>query len=69
MHNRLHLYSKRLIELCIKHGAGTIVLSAQTEKEEQAKEEAFILRNWSYSNLKQKIQYKATCAGISVIVE
>ena len=69
VHNRLHLYSKRLIELCLKHGAGTIVLSSQTAKEEQAKEHAFVLRNWSYGNLKQKIQYKAACAGISLIVE
>jgi len=64
-----HLYSRRLIDLCVKHGAGTLLLCNQQDKEEAAKENSFLLRNWGYSELKQKIEYKATKAGITLIVE
>lgn len=67
--NRLHLYSKRLIEHCIKNQAGTLLLVNQEQKEEIAKEEEFLLRNWSYYGLKEKIAYKANKAGINLIVE
>jgi IS605 OrfB family transposase len=66
---KLHLYSKRLIEICIKHRAGALLLTNQAEKEESAKEDEFLLRNWSYFELKQKIAYKAERAGIMVIEE
>lgn len=69
VNTRLHLYSKRLIEICIKHKAGTLLLANQVDKEEVAKEDEFLLRNWSYYQLKQKIAYKAERAGIGVIVE
>lgn len=67
--SKQHLYSRRLIDLCIKHGAGTLLLCRQEEKEAEAKENPFLLRNWGYSNLKQKIKYKATKAGIVLVVE
>lgn len=67
--SRLHLYSKRLIEHCIKNQAGTLLLVNQEQKEEIAKEEEFLLRNWSYYGLKEKIAYKANKAGINLIVE
>jgi len=67
--NRLHLYSRRLIDHCVKSQAGTLLLVNQTQKEEVAKEEDFLLRNWSYYGLKEKIAYKATKAGINLIVE
>jgi len=67
--NRLHLYSRRLIEHCLKNQAGTLLLVNQEQKEEVAKEEEFLLRNWSYFGLKEKIAYKAKKAGIEVIVE
>jgi len=66
---RLHVYSRRLIDLCIRHGAGTILLTGQAEKEEEAGGEPFVLRNWSYGGLKEKIAYKAAKAGIQLIVE
>lgn len=66
---KLHLYSKRLIEICLKNRAGALLLTIQVEKEEVAKEDEFLLRNWSYYELKQKISYKAEKAGIMVIVE
>ncbi len=67
--SRLHVYSRRLIDLCIKHGAATLVLVAQHEKEQIAKNDEFLLRNWSYAALKEKIMYKAQKAGINVIVD
>ncbi len=66
---RLHLYSRRLIDLCIKTEAGTLLLVNQQQKEEIAKDEEFLLRNWSYYGLKEKIAYKAAKAGIHVIEE
>lgn len=67
--NRLHLYSRRLIDFCIKNQAGTLLLVNQEQKEEIAKEEEFLLRNWSYYGLREKIAYKANKAGINLIVE
>ncbi|MEI3802337.1 MULTISPECIES: hypothetical protein [unclassified Chitinophaga] len=66
---KLHVYSKRLIDLCIKHQAATLILVDQQETEELAKEEKFVLRNWNYCGLRQKITYKANKAGIIIIVE
>lgn len=67
--NRLHLYSRRLIDVCVKMQAGALLLVNQQQKEEIAKEEEFLLRNWSYYGLKEKIAYKAKKAGIQVIEE
>lgn len=67
--SRLHLYSRRLIDLCIKSEAGTLLLVNQTNKEEIAKDDEFLLRNWSYYGLIEKIKYKADLAGINVIAE
>ncbi len=66
---KLHVYSRMLINLCVKHQAATLLLVNQQEKEEIAKEDAFLLQNWSYYSLKEKINYKAQKAGIQVIVE
>lgn len=67
--SRLHLYSRRLIDICVKSEAGTLLLVNQTNKEEVAKEDEFLLRNWSYYGLIEKIKYKANMVGINVIVE
>jgi len=69
VNSRMHLYSRRLIDICVKHGAATLILTTQEEKEEVAKEDEFLLRNWSYYALKEKISYKAEKAGIVIIVE
>lgn len=65
--NRLHEYSRRLIDFCIKHQAGTLVLLDMQENTDIAKEEQFVLRNWSYYELINKIKYKAEKAGIELI--
>jgi transposase len=68
VHNRIHLYSKRLIDFCIKHEAGTLILTNQEDKIGIAKEEEFVLRNWSYHDLMTKIKYKTEKVGIELIV-
>ena len=67
MANRLHEYSRRLIDFCIKHQAGTIILLDLQEQSDIAKEEEFVIRNWSYYELTAKIKYKADKAGIELI--
>ncbi|MGX5817998.1 hypothetical protein ACWKWU_07370 [Chitinophaga lutea] len=66
---KLHVYSRRLINLCLKHRVATLLLTGQQGKEAAAKEEEFLLRNWSYYSLKDKIAYKAKKAGIALVVE
>ena len=68
VHHRLHLYSRRLIDFCVKHKAGTLVLLHQEDKMGIAEAEGFVLRNWSYYELLTKIKYKAKKAGIEVVV-
>lgn len=71
---KLHTYSRMLVDLAIKHECGEIVLLKQKEREEKAKkdnenEKPFVLRNWSYYGLKEKIQYKSDMHGIKLTVE
>lgn len=71
---KLHTYSKRLVDMAVKHGCGKIVLMKQIHREDNAKAERdngddFVLRNWTYFGLKQKIDYKAKMYGIKVEVE
>ena len=68
---KLHTYSRMLVDLAIKHSCGNIVLMNQTHREDEAKEsykdgEPFVLRNWSYYGLKDKISYKCKMAGITL---
>jgi hypothetical protein len=67
--HKQHVYSKRLIDICLKNKAATLLLADQTEKEQQAKEDPFLFRNWGYYGLKQKIERKAEKVGIVVLVE
>ncbi|MGM0934054.1 MAG: hypothetical protein ACQEWD_11475 [Bacteroidota bacterium] len=69
VNQRLHVYSRELIDFCVKHQAGTLVLVDQEKKIEIAKEEAFVLRNWSYYDLMTKIKYKAEKAGIELLTD
>lgn len=69
VYNRIHLYSRRLIDFCIRHRAGTLILLDQGDKIDIAKEEGFVLRNWSYYELMEKIKYKAEKAGIELVTD
>lgn len=71
---KLHTYSRMLVDLAVKHKCSELVLKNQKEKEAQAKAdhekgEPFVLRNWSYYGLKEKIAYKAKMVGIKLTVE
>lgn len=66
--HRLHLYSRKLIDFCIQQQAGTLILINQEDKIGIAKEQEFVLRNWSYYELQTKIKYKAEKAGIELII-
>lgn len=68
---KLHMYSRMLVDVAMKHKCGKIVLVNQKEREEKAKEEnmrgePFLLRNWSYYGLKDKIKYKSRMVGIEL---
>lgn len=57
-----HKYSRFAVEIALKHGCGII----QMEKLEGISEENTFLKNWSYYDLQQKIEYKAKEHGIEV---
>ena len=68
---KLHTYSRMLVDAAIKYKCDTIYLMRQEPREDKAKEdnkdkEPFVLRNWSYFGLKQKIEYKAKMYGITL---
>lgn len=63
---KLHTYAHRLVNYAVKAEAEKIVLLNQKQKEEEAKENEFILRNWSYYDLIKKIEYKAKFYNIVV---
>tara|TARA_R110000868_G_scaffold243900_1_gene499998 strand:+ start:25503 stop:25694 length:192 start_codon:yes stop_codon:yes gene_type:complete len=62
------LYSRKLTDFCIKQQAGALILKYQEEKVSIAKEQKFVLRNWSYFELQIKIKYKAEKTGIELII-
>ncbi len=67
--SKLHLYSRKLIDICLKTQSGNLLLVNQTAKEESANEDELMLRNWSYGGLIEKIRYKAKAVGINLIIE
>ena len=71
---KLHTYSRLLVDLAVKHKCGNIVLMNQTHREDDAKSENaegdnFVLRNWTYYGLKEKIAYKCKMVGIKMEVQ
>lgn len=66
---KLHTYSRILVNFAVKMRAEEIVLVNQKEKEDEAKDNEFVLRNWSYYGLKQMIEYKAGKVGINVLCQ
>ncbi|MDR1343353.1 MAG: hypothetical protein LBK18_08900 [Prevotellaceae bacterium] len=62
---KLHAYSRWLVDAAAKAGASTIMLVEQPAPEE-AKDNPFLLRNWSYFSLEEKVRYKAAMVGITI---
>lgn len=68
---KLHTYSRMLVDTAVKHKCATIVLMNQKKREEKAKDDNargdnYVLRNWSYYGLKEKIAYKCKMAGVTL---
>ena len=61
---KLHQYSKQIISYALKYGYGKIVLVDIDEKVKNAKDNPFILRNWTYYGFAELIKYKAQMEGI-----
>lgn len=67
---RMHQYKAKLINECLKNKSSKLILKNQIEKETEAKQdEEYLLRNWSYFSLKDKIQHACNKLGIELIVE
>ena len=69
---KLHTYSRMLVDLAVAHKCGKIVLINQKKREDKANEDnqngdPFVLRNWSYYGLKEKIAYKCKMIGIKLL--
>lgn len=69
VHHRLHVYSRELVNLCVKHQAGTLILVDQQEKEASTRSNGFLFHNWSIAGLRDKLKFKAEKAGITLITE
>lgn len=72
--SKMHIYAKKLVQEARSNGCSTIVLCKQEERELEAKNDHkfnshFLLRNWSYYGLKEKIKYKAAQLGIRLVEE
>jgi len=66
-----HIYSKAIIDFCVKENAGTLVmedLSKFGKNKDGSANDAYgyILANWSFFDLQSKIEYKAKKMGIEV---
>jgi IS605 OrfB family transposase len=65
---KMHEYSKRLIDYCLKRNIGKIVLNNYQEVKDKTHEKTdeanFLLASWSYFSLSEKIKYKAAQLGI-----
>ena len=62
---KYHLYTKRIIEFCIKNQAGTIQLEDLSSLIDKKQEDSF-LKNWSIHSFYEKLKYKAKEAGIKI---
>ena len=69
--NKIHNYSRLIIDYCIKNNCGTLKIIDIDQVVEDLKEDEnkFILRNWKYYGFLDKIKYKANMVGINVIFE
>lgn len=58
-----HKYSRYVIDMAMKHKCGTI----QMEDLKGISKDSLFLKNWTYYDLQQKIEYKAKELGIEVV--
>lgn len=67
INTKLHTYTRLLIDFAVKNRCSTIYLINQAQKEKNAIKDSFLLRNWGYYGLKQKLAYKANLFGIKIV--
>lgn len=63
----MHKISSEIVKHCLNYNAGSLVLQDDKRLTDEAKESPLILRNWSYGNLKDKIEYKCKLNNIRLI--
>jgi hypothetical protein len=64
--NFTHNLSTELVKFCIAHKIGKLELREFEQTIEEATTNPFVLRNWSYGNLRNKIEYKCKMNDIIV---
>lgn len=69
VHHRMHSYSLNLIDFCIQHKAGILVLVNEPIKGTHDPEEPLLLKDWDYYDVTNKIQEKAMKAGVEIVSE
>ncbi|MEK6883905.1 MAG: hypothetical protein AABY22_30020, partial [Nanoarchaeota archaeon] len=65
--SRIHKYSAQLINYCLKYKIGKIVLENIDDVKSNTKDNPYLLRNWSYFGLNEKITYKSNKYNIEVV--
>jgi IS605 OrfB family transposase len=70
LNTRMHVYSRMLIDHALKEKASKIILANVQDVKEKTDPETpwgkYMLRNWSYYGLIDKIKYKAGMYGITI---
>ena len=64
---RVHQYTANLIDWCLKLKCGKLILKDQESVEDVVKGNDFLLRNWGYFGIKDKLKYKCGLHGIELI--
>lgn len=69
VNTKMHQYSSMLIKFALNNKASIINLVNLDSVKKQTADDEFLLRNWSYYGLLEKIKYKAQIHGIEVVEE
>lgn len=64
--NKYHVYTKRIIEFCLKNNAGTIQLENLKSLKKNF-DNNITIRDWAIGDFHQKLEYKAKEVGIDVV--
>ena len=63
----MHQISSELIKFCLKNEIGRLEIDNISQSIEEAQEFPFVIRNWSYGNLMNKLEYKSNLNNIELI--
>ena len=62
-----HNLSSELIKFCVENKVGKLEIDNVLQSFEEAQEFPFVIRNWSYGNLRDKLDYKCKRSSIELI--